>query len=452
MGKKKKKEAKSTERQAYGLTVLKASHKKIRQLKRNHEPEIHGNKLWTSSWLIMDFLEQQGLSLEQQGLSKKPRVMEVGCGWGLAGIYCAKRHGASVVGIDADENVFPYLDLHAEVNGVKLERKRGRFDEVKKKELAETDLLLGSDICFWDDMVEPVYKLIRRALRAGVEAGEFPGPRMRIAGGAVTPTGGHADINGWSVEVMRANGSPYACNGADDCARAVRQLVQEGADVIKITATGGVLSSTGAGVEQQFFQEELDAIVGAAHMMGRKVTAHAHGVTGINAFLRAGGDSIEHGTYLDRESIRLFRDNDAVLVPTVMAGEWVANQADAGWMTPFQAAKARVVGPLMLEMVRRAHEGGVTIAFGTDSGVSAHGDNAREFLLYTMAGMTEMEALATATTVGARHVQLEDEIGRIAPGFSADIVATNGDPLENIEELMDIDFVMARGVVHKNEE
>jgi len=291
-----------------------------------------------------------------------------------------------------------------------------------------------------------------RALRAGVEAGDFPGPRMRIAGGAVTPTGGHGDVNGWSVEVLRANGSPYACNGADDCARAVRQLVQEGADVIKITATGGVLSSTGAGVEQQFFQEELEAIVGAAHMMGRRVTAHAHGVTGINAFLRAGGDSVEHGTYLDRESIRLFRDNDAVLVPTAMAGEWVANQADAGWMTPFQAAKARVVGPLMLEMVRRAHEGGVTIAFGTDSGVSAHGDNAREFLLYTLAGMTEMEALATATTVGARHVQLEDTIGRIAPGFSADIVATNGDPLENIEELMDVDFVMARGVVHKNEE
>jgi imidazolonepropionase-like amidohydrolase len=291
-----------------------------------------------------------------------------------------------------------------------------------------------------------------RALRAGVEAGDFPGPRMRIAGGAVTPTGGHGDVNGWSVEVLRANGSPYACNGADDCARAVRQLVQEGADVIKITATGGVLSSTGAGVEQQFFQEELEAIVGAAHMMGRRVTAHAHGVTGINAFLRAGGDSVEHGTYLDRESIRLFRDNDAVLVPTAMAGEWVANQADAGWMTPFQAAKARVVGPLMLEMVRRAHEGGVTIAFGTDSGVSAHGDNAREFLLYTLAGMTEMEALATATTVGARHVQLEDTIGRIAPGFSADIVATNGDPLQNIEELMDVDFVMARGVVHKNEE
>ena len=162
MGKKKKKEAKSTKRQAYGLTVLKASHKKIRQLKRKHEPEIHGDKLWTSSWLIMDFLEQQGLP-------KKPKVMEVGCGWGLAGMYCAKRYGASVVGIDADENVFPYLDLHAEVNGIVLQRKRGRFEGIRRKALARMDLVLGADICFWDDMVDPVYNLIRRAVRAGVQ-------------------------------------------------------------------------------------------------------------------------------------------------------------------------------------------------------------------------------------------------------------------------------------------
>ncbi len=291
-----------------------------------------------------------------------------------------------------------------------------------------------------------------RALRLGIESGAIAGPRLRIAGGAVTPTGGHGDTNGWAVHVLRQSGSPYACNGADDCARAVRQLVQEGADVIKITATGGVLSSTGAGVEQQFFQQELEAIVGAAHMMGRRVTAHAHGVTGINAFLRAGGDSIEHGTYLDDESIRLFRRNEAILVPTVMAGVWVADQADAGWMTPFQAAKARTVGPQMVEMVRRAHEGGVTIAFGTDSGVSAHGDNAQEFGLYVDAGMSEMEAIATATTIGAIHVGLEDQIGRIAPGFVADIVAVDGDPLADIDELLDIDFVMARGVVHKNED
>lgn len=288
-----------------------------------------------------------------------------------------------------------------------------------------------------------------RALQRAINQNTLPGPRLRISGGAVTPTGGHGDINGWSVEVLRSNGSPYACNGAADCARAVRQLVQEGADMIKITATGGVLSSTGAGVELQFFEDELRAIVEAATMMGRRVTAHAHGVTGINAFLRAGGHSIEHGTFLDAESIRLFRQNGAVLVPTVMAGEWVTQQADAGWMTPFQRAKALDVGPRMLEMVRRAHEGGVTIAFGTDSGVSAHGDNAREFELYVEAGLTPTEALRTATVTAARHLGLEAETGRIAPGLSADIIALDADPLEDISAVWQVGFVMARGVVHK---
>jgi imidazolonepropionase-like amidohydrolase len=288
-----------------------------------------------------------------------------------------------------------------------------------------------------------------RALQRAINQGLVPGPRLRIAGGAVTPTGGHGDINGWSVEVLRAYGSPYACNGADDCARAVRQLVQEGADMIKITATGGVLSSTGAGVELQFFEAELAAIVEAATMMGRRVTAHAHGVTGINAFLRAGGHSIEHGTFLDAESIRLFRRNNAVLVPTVMAGEWVTLQADAGWMTPFQRAKALEVGPRMLDMLRQAHRGGVTIAFGTDSGVSAHGDNAREFELYVEAGLTPMEALRTATVTAARHLGLENETGRIAPGLSADIIALDADPLADISAVWQVGFVMARGEVHK---
>ncbi len=288
-----------------------------------------------------------------------------------------------------------------------------------------------------------------RALQRAIREGLVPGPRLRISGGAVTPTGGHGDINGWSVEVLRAYGSPYACNGADDCARAVRQLVQEGADMIKITATGGVLSSTGAGVEVQFFEDELRAIVEAAGMMGRRVTAHAHGVTGINAFLRAGGHSIEHGTFLDAESIRLFRRNNAVLVPTVMAGEWVTLQADAGWMTPFQRAKALEVGPRMLDMLRQAHRGGVTIAFGTDSGVSAHGDNAREFELYVEAGLTPMEALRSATVTAARHLGLETETGRIAPGLAADIIALDADPLEDISAVWQVGFVMARGAVHK---
>jgi imidazolonepropionase-like amidohydrolase len=363
--------------------------------------------------------------------------------------------GATVIDL-SEATVMPgFIDAHVHItNQAGPARRMSAFTEGAADRAIDGVLYAGRTLRAGFTTIQDVGGDIEavRALRDGVEAGDFVGPRMRIAGGSVTPTGGHGDVNGWSVDVVRANGSPYACNGADDCARATRQLVQEGADVIKITATGGVMSSTAAGVEQQFFQEELEAIVGAAHMMGRRVTAHAHGVTGINAFLRAGGDSIEHGTYLDNDSIRLFRRNNAVLVPTVMAGEWVANQADAGWMTPFQAAKARAVGPQMIDMIRRAHEGGVTIAFGTDSGVSAHGDNAREFYLYTQAGMTEMEAIASATTIGAWHVQMEDEIGRIAEGFKADIVAVNGDPLADIQELMDIDFVMARGKVIKNED
>ena len=289
------------------------------------------------------------------------------------------------------------------------------------------------------------------ALRDAIRRGDAVGPRMRVAGPSITPTGGHGDINGYNQRVIENFSSPGACNGPADCARAVRALVQAGVDTIKITATGGVLSNTAAGLEVQFMDDELRAIVQAAEMMGRRVTAHAHGVTGVNAFLAAGGHSIEHGTFLDNESIRLFRSSGAFLVPTVMAGEFVTLEAEANaaWMTPFQRAKALLVGPQMVDMLRRAHRGGVQIAFGTDSGVSRHGDNAREFELMVEAGMTPAQAIIAATINGARHLQMENEIGRIAPGFHADIIAVSGNPLENISELRDVDFVMAAGMVHK---
>ncbi len=291
-----------------------------------------------------------------------------------------------------------------------------------------------------------------RALRDAIRAGDVIGPRLRVSGTSVTPTGGHGDINGFALDVLRQFESPTACDGASECREAVRSLIRGGADVIKITATGGVLSDTAAGVERQFFDDELESIVEAAHMMGRRVTAHAHGVTGINAFLEAGGDSIEHGTYLDRESIRLFRRNGAYLVPTVLAGVTVAEMAEtSNFMTPNQRRKSLEVGPQMLDMVRQAHEGGVMIAFGTDSGVSRHGDNAREFELYVEAGMTPMEAIVTATINASIHLQMEDDIGTIEAGKFADIVAVDGNPLEDISELRDIDFVMQGGTVYKNQ-
>ncbi len=290
------------------------------------------------------------------------------------------------------------------------------------------------------------------ALRNAIRDGDVIGPRLRVSGPAVTPTGGHGDINGYSTEVMDLLSSRAACNGPADCRRAVRELVRAGVDVIKITATGGVLSNTAAGVEQQFFDAELEAIVEAARMMGRRVTAHAHGESGIDSFLEAGGASIEHGTYLDRDSIRLFRRNGAYLVPTVLAGVTVSEIAEtADWMTPPIRAKSRMVGPQMLAMARRAHEGGVMIAFGTDSGVSRHGLNAREFQLLVEAGMTEMEAIVTATVNAADHIEMADDIGTIEAGKFADIIAVDGNPLEDISELMDVDFVMQGGMVHKNQ-
>jgi imidazolonepropionase-like amidohydrolase len=289
------------------------------------------------------------------------------------------------------------------------------------------------------------------ALRRAISLGDVPGPRIVAAGSSISVHGGHGDINGYREDVMHVLRPGSVCSGADDCSRAVREQVWKGADVIKITATGGVLSNTAAGLAQQFSQAELNAIVESAHRMGRRVTAHAHGGDGIVSFLKAGGDSIEHGTYLDAEGIALFRTNGAYLVPTVMAGDYVAKVASGpdNFLTPAQTAKALEAGPKMLDMLRRAHQGGVKIAFGTDTGVSPHGQNAYEFQLMVKAGMTPLQTLQAATVHGADHLQLADQIGRLTPGRAADVIAVRGDPLSDVSTLMNVAFVMKDGVVHK---
>ncbi|ANP45095.1 metal-dependent hydrolase family protein [Candidatus Viadribacter manganicus] len=290
------------------------------------------------------------------------------------------------------------------------------------------------------------------ALRRAIAERRIPGPRIIAAGSAVTPDGGHADANGFAPDILNVMRSPSACSGADACRRAVRRQIQAGADVIKITATGGVLSNTAAGVEQQFSDAELQAIVEAAHAMGRRVTAHAHGAGGINAALRAGVDSIEHGSYTDDESIRLLRRTRAYLVPTILAGVTVEElAAQGGVLTPNQAAKAREVGSRMRQSIIRARRAGVNVAFGTDSGVSRHGVNAREFQFLVEGGYTPMQAIAIATVNAADHLQLNGVAGRIAPGYAADIIAVDGDPTQDVTTLMHVGFVMARGAVAKDE-
>jgi imidazolonepropionase-like amidohydrolase len=289
------------------------------------------------------------------------------------------------------------------------------------------------------------------ALRDGIKRGDVIGPRIIAAGSAVSVHGGHGDVNGYSEEVMHVLRPTSVCSGADDCRRAVREQVWVGADIIKITATGGVLSNTAAGLNQQFSDAELQAIVETAHRMGRKVTAHAHGVDGINSFLKAGGDSIEHGTYLDGDSIAAFKKNGAYLVPTLMAGDFVYRIASGpnNFLTPAQTAKALDAGPKMLAMARRAHDGGVKIAFGTDTGVSAHGDNAGEFALLVKAGLTPLEAIQTATVNAADHFSLSAEIGSLAPGKAGDLIAVKGDPLSDVTVLQHVTSVVKAGVVVK---
>lgn len=291
------------------------------------------------------------------------------------------------------------------------------------------------------------------ALRDAIRRGDVPGPRVIASGSSVSIHGGHGDINGYRDDVMHLLSSESVCSGVEDCMRAVRTQVRSGADIIKITATGGVLSNTAAGLGQQFSDAELAAIVDAGHRMGRQVTAHAHGADGVNSFLRAGGDSIEHGTYLDEESIRLFRRDGTYLVPTLLAGDFVARVASGpdNFFTPAQTAKALEAGPRMLDMARRAHAGGVRIAFGTDSGVSAHGDNAREFALLTRAGLTPLEAIQAATVGAAAHLRISGEAGRIAPGLPADLIAVSGDPLTDVTELERVRFVMKGGEIYRAE-
>ncbi|MBO6689442.1 MAG: amidohydrolase family protein [Henriciella sp.] len=283
------------------------------------------------------------------------------------------------------------------------------------------------------------------SLRDAIRAGKVPGPRIRASGAAITPSGGHGDANGFSPALTKIFTGPNACNGVDDCRRAVRETIRSGADVIKITATGGVLSNTRAGLEQQFFDDEIAAIVETAEMMGRKVTAHAHGKGGIEAALRNGVQSIEHGTYLDDETIDLFKSTGGTLVPTVLAGVTVSGWTDQPWLPAPSREKAAIIGPLMVDMMRRAREGGVKIAFGTDTGVSKHGDNAEEFVLMVEAGFTPEEAIRAATIVAAEHLEMSDQIGTIEEGKFADMVVLEEDPLDDISVLKSVGFVIKNG-------
>ncbi|AOS98392.1 imidazolonepropionase [Microbulbifer aggregans] len=290
------------------------------------------------------------------------------------------------------------------------------------------------------------------SLRNAINAGTIVGPRIFTAGKSIATTGGHADpTNGHRHTLMGSPGpADGVVNGTDSARQAVRQRYKDGADLIKITATGGVLSVAKSGQNPQFMADELDAIVKTAKDYGFTVAVHAHGKEGMERAIRAGVDSIEHGTYMDTETMDLMRRHNTWYVPTMLAGEWVTEKSAVdGFFPEVVRTKAATIGPLIRDTFSEAYKRGVKVAFGTDSGVSPHGDNGREFVLMVGAGMSPADAIRSATWNAAQLLHMEDELGSISPGKHADIIAVKGNPLEDISELQRVQFVMKGGKVFK---
>ncbi len=288
------------------------------------------------------------------------------------------------------------------------------------------------------------------AMRDAIEKGWIDGPRI-IAAGGVGITGGHMDVSGMNPDFMEMLTSANICDGPYDCRRATRNVIKYGADLVKITSTGGVLTDRETGTGQQMEMDELKEVVLAAARMGRKVAAHAHDEEGIIAALEAGVASIEHGSYTGPRAIKLFKETGAYLVPTLLAGKTVATMAiESDFMSPAIKEKSIRVGNDMAGSFAKAHKAGVNIAYGTDSGVSAHGRNAEEAVLMVAAGMSEMDVIISATINAADLIDMSDSIGTIEAGKFADIIAVDASPLENIDELLDVDFVMKGGKVYKD--
>ncbi len=285
------------------------------------------------------------------------------------------------------------------------------------------------------------------ALRDSIDAGEVPGPRIVASGPSLGITGGHCDDNLLPFEFHHK--SDGVADGVEGVMTKTREVIKYGANVIKICSTGGVLSLGDDPKASQYTLEEMKTIVAEAHRAGRKVAAHAHGGDGIKLAVLAGVDSIEHGSYIDDEAVKLMKERGAYLVPTLYLGDWfLANYEKLG-LPPSIIAKAKEVMPIMRTNFARALSQGVPVAFGTDSAVYPHGLNGREFAVYVKLGMTPIQAIQTATVHASKLLGQEDRIGAIEAGKLADLIAVEGDPTKDVTELERIKFVMKGGQVVK---
>lgn len=364
--------------------------------------------------------------------------------------------GSSVIDLK-DNTVLPGLiDMH-----VHLEGETSPDNYIKRFTLNDADIAFNS-VVYAKKTLMAGFTTVRDvggtgvniALRDAINAGKVIGPRVFTAGKTLATTGGHADpTNGYKKDLMGDPGPKEGViNSPEDAIKAVRQRYKNGADLIKITATGGVLSLAKSGTAPQFREDELEAIVQTAKDYGFHVAAHAHGTEGMRRAIRAGVKTIEHGTYMDEETMNLMVKHGTYYVPTITAGKSVADSAKIpGYYPEIVRPKALAIGPKIQETFSKAYKYGVNIVFGTDAGVFAHGKNAKEFSYMTEAGMSPMEAIQSATMVAAQVLNIGNMIGSIEAGKTADIIAVPGNPLEDITRLEDVHFVMKEGIIYKNE-
>ena len=290
------------------------------------------------------------------------------------------------------------------------------------------------------------------SLREAINQGLVIGPRIFTSGKTIATTGGHGDPTNGMPKDNYAPPTPEegVIDSPEEAIKAVRQRYKDGTDGIKITATGGVLSVAKSGENPQFTDAELIAIVSTANDYGLWTAAHAHGKEGMKRAVLAGINSIEHGTYMDQEIMDLMKARGTYYVPTIMAGDWVAEKAKIPNFFPaLVKPKAEKIGPQITSTFAQAYKAGVKIAFGTDSGVSAHGDNWQEFILMTNAGMSNEDALKSATIETAKLLRVEDQLGQIKPGMFADIIAFQKNPIEDISIVKNVSFVMKDGIIYK---
>ncbi|WP_374603283.1 amidohydrolase family protein [Arenimonas sp.] len=391
----------------------------------------------------------QGKNLDQRTvLVAAGKVTEVRAGFGAP-------EGATVVDLRGHTCSPGWIDLHVHLGGESSPQRYSEgfrlnpeFTVLRSVEYARRTLQAGFTT------VRDLGGETSLALRDGINQGWVQGPRIFAAGKSIATTGGHADpTNGYNHLLAHAVGEPGPAQGVvnspDEARQAVRQRYKDGSDVIKITATGGVLSYARSGDAPQFTVDEVKAVVDAARDYGYSVAAHAHGKEGMRRAIVGGVDTIEHGTYMDEELFALMKKHGTWYVPTVTAGRFVAEKAKIdGYYPEVVRPKAARIGPQIQGTLSSAWKAGVKIAFGTDSGVSLHGQNADEFIYMVEAGMPPAEALRAAT-VHAATVLGRDDLGKLAPGSLADIVAMPGDPLQDIAAVKKVDFVMKDGkVVH----